>query len=530
MHRCLKIPEIVGLVCSHLEESWVVRSKCHLAVLARTCTAFHGPALDVLWSSSALVDLLRCLPSDLWVMENTRDALVNYSMKLRRAIRATDWERVRVYAPRVKHLSCNPNRDRCRLSDVFPAISVCLPKNLFHNVQRLHWKPSDNDFHFIHLFLSPRITGISFDPSSTSALSLLSVLVSECPKLKSISLKSFGYRIHEAPHQPPKVQQAVSSFVRGLQCVESVSVDALDTDALDHICRLPSLTSLAFTALSTSSTFFTSGDKRSLISLHTLDLGVSEIEPTTRFLGEFSQLPLISFKVWLDQLSTTAQMHNLYTAVAAAISPKSLTSLILNDRYGDDALAADHAIQSQSIRALFGFVNLTSISLVSPIGIDLDNTAVSELARAWPRVETLDLSARHCASPRPRVTLECLHSFARHCPNLAELTMTFDGTEVPTSDIGSTNRVFQDRLRTLNVDHSAISTAIDVARFLSAIFPRLMYIMTREVPCERPDLDEVDRQRIEFHNLWNQVDELLPDLVAIREEEREWATMNVSGL
>ncbi|KAJ7142951.1 hypothetical protein C8R44DRAFT_974415 [Mycena epipterygia] len=484
------------------------------------------PALDVLWSSSTLLNLLRCLPSDLWGLAATGEEIVKYTMKLRRGIRETDLERVRVYAPRVKHLFCHLVRDRCRLSDVFPAISVCLPQNLFHNIQSLLWRPSDNDFHFIHLFLGPRITDITFDRSTTSAVSLLSILGPKYPKLKTVSLRSFSPTVDAAS----EVSRAVTLFLRRLQCVESVSVDVLDTEALEHICPLPNLTSLYSNTLSTASTFFTNANTQSFRSLRTLGLGNAEIEPTTRLLGGFSQIPLISFNVWLAQFSTTAQTHNLYNAVAAAISPSSLTSLALNNHYDYDALAANHVIQSQSIRVLFGFVNLTSISLISPIGIDLDNTTVSELARAWPRVETLDLSAWYCASPRPRVTLECLHSFARHCPNLTELAMTFDGTEVPTSDIGSTNRVFQDRLHSLNVDHSAISMAIDVARFLSAIFPRLMDIMTREVPSERPDLDEVDRQAIEFHNLWNQVEELLPDLVAIREEEREWAMMNASGL
>ncbi|KAJ7142982.1 hypothetical protein C8R44DRAFT_866235 [Mycena epipterygia] len=93
---------------------------------------------------------------------------------------------------------------------------------------------------------------------------------------------------------------------------------------------------------------------------------------------------------------------------------------------------------------LFGFGNLMSISLLSPIGIDLDDSIVSEFARAWPRIEILDLSAYYCTSPRPRVTHDSLHSFARYCPHLTILSMTFDGTTIPTSDLGATNRICQD--------------------------------------------------------------------------------------
>jgi hypothetical protein len=81
MHHCLRIPEIVGLWCSHLEESSTIGLQAYstivgkswkrpalndLAVVARTCRAFHGPALDALWRSSALVNVLRCMPSDLY--------------------------------------------------------------------------------------------------------------------------------------------------------------------------------------------------------------------------------------------------------------------------------------------------------------------------------------------------------------------------------------------------------------------------------------------------------------------------------
>ncbi|KAJ7465713.1 hypothetical protein FB451DRAFT_422984 [Mycena latifolia] len=68
MHQCLKVPELVGLVCSHLhsgDQGWVRNpSRRDLAVVARTCTAFFGPAIDVLWRSAWLVNLLCCLPPD----------------------------------------------------------------------------------------------------------------------------------------------------------------------------------------------------------------------------------------------------------------------------------------------------------------------------------------------------------------------------------------------------------------------------------------------------------------------------------
>jgi hypothetical protein len=78
MHRCLRIQELLALIFSHLDltehsgrQSYNSRQPTlqDLAVLARTCCTFHGPALDHLWRSSALVNLLRCMPADLWMVD-----------------------------------------------------------------------------------------------------------------------------------------------------------------------------------------------------------------------------------------------------------------------------------------------------------------------------------------------------------------------------------------------------------------------------------------------------------------------------
>lgn len=69
MHRSLRIPEVVGMICSQLKPiSWrSTAGKADLAVLARTSTVFHDAALDVLWShQETLMNLIRCMPADLW--------------------------------------------------------------------------------------------------------------------------------------------------------------------------------------------------------------------------------------------------------------------------------------------------------------------------------------------------------------------------------------------------------------------------------------------------------------------------------
>jgi hypothetical protein len=69
MHDCLRISEIARSVCIALDNT---DSKDSIAKLARTCKAFHDPALDVLWYSmkdfSQLI--MMCMPSDLWAFRD----------------------------------------------------------------------------------------------------------------------------------------------------------------------------------------------------------------------------------------------------------------------------------------------------------------------------------------------------------------------------------------------------------------------------------------------------------------------------
>jgi hypothetical protein len=66
VHRCLLIPEIIGLICGEATLSRLHRLKT-LAALASTCRFFQEPALDCLWSKLSNIGLLvKTMPSDLW--------------------------------------------------------------------------------------------------------------------------------------------------------------------------------------------------------------------------------------------------------------------------------------------------------------------------------------------------------------------------------------------------------------------------------------------------------------------------------
>lgn len=73
MHRCLKIPEILYLICNSFQLSeryWYYEPSLTVHSLALVCRSFSEVALVVLWhTQNNLYNLVKCLPPDLWLEE-----------------------------------------------------------------------------------------------------------------------------------------------------------------------------------------------------------------------------------------------------------------------------------------------------------------------------------------------------------------------------------------------------------------------------------------------------------------------------
>ncbi|KAJ7495009.1 hypothetical protein FB451DRAFT_1477449 [Mycena latifolia] len=501
MHRCLAIPELVRLVATHLHSSdcpemnYMVRqpTRRDLAAMTTTCAAFHALTVDLLWTSAPLMNLLRCFPSDL--VEITKGHVLRYTMRLLRGI---------------------------KLSSVFPSIGVCLPDNMLLNLVSLHWIHQDDSFPYIRHLLGPQITTIRIPFLSLPAVSLLSTLALECPKLKNVTVFQ-GPPTSRDVVDEAQASNAVSTLVCGSQFIEAITTHRLNEEALEHLRRLPNLHHLDLGALPAALRVPPIGDPDPFISLRTVYFS-SELETATRFLGWFTRVGLTNFRVTVPAFATADQTHHFCTAVAAGLSHSSLTELALDNDYDDFEmlLSAQYYIRPNSVRMLFRFANLTSVSILSPVGIDLDNETVTEMAGAWRRIEFLALSSYYSPIPRSRVTLQCLAIFARYCSHLRRLSITFDGTIIPPLQTVAGNRLPQNSLEYLDVEHSPIDAPISVARFISGIFSRLDEIRTTRDNEDNQDPDELMRnaEAIENHRRWKEVEALVPDLVEIRAEER----------
>ncbi|KAJ7189659.1 hypothetical protein GGX14DRAFT_608748 [Mycena pura] len=441
-------------------------------------------------------------------------------LRLLRPIMTTDWDRSSSYAARVKELVfCF----QVQLAQIFPVLNLSVPcGSLFPNLKSLSWRSSKSkseaEFSYIRIFLTPTLSSISFDcEASIVNCSLLSGLSQICPELKAVDVF-----INVEDEDDHGSLNATSHFLRSLWRVESVTVrfDSILAEALKHLGKLPTLTCLHLETLHLETLLKlcnpSSMPHPMFLCLRTLKLEWVEIETITHFFKTTSQIPLNVLQLSFEDCYSAKDTETFYTALVTSCSHVSLTTLDLGISGGSWNLSAStFAINDNLLRILCRFPNIETLSIESPVAFDVCDGTLAEAARAWPRLGSLTLrvfDGQPNPSLPPRPTLAFLHSFAQYCPRLHSLEIMLDATVLPITH--DTSQPPQGQLAALRIGHSPISRPSTVARFLSDLFPNLITI-TRPVyyGATRAEKDIRDRQ-------WKKVEGLLPEFVAVREEER----------
>ncbi|KAJ7436343.1 hypothetical protein FB451DRAFT_1307528 [Mycena latifolia] len=514
MHRALQIQELVEMILSHLDPLPGADSPA-LAALASTCTIFHDSALDALWRhQETIVNLIKCMPSDLWASVRLTRMQIRgrNTLRLTRPITGSDWDRLLKYSGRVKSLICADYFPHPDLSKVFDAIHLHFPgEYLLPNLETLGWThryPAR-----INLFLGPRISSIDLGRCNVNAQqSILPSLGSRYPGLRAVTVKN-------SPHELDTNSQ-VSAFVCALSNVSFLEVDTLDVTALRHLGQLSSLKTLNFAMTqSTSLSFAADGTMfRSLCST-TVDLEHGQLNDLSAFVRTWASPPVHTFSATISASPTPDAIGDFYRVLSAHCFHDSLKSLKLDfSQFPPFAVQNEFVHPGHFFRVLFCFANLTVLSIQTPVGYDLDDEIVAEIAQAWPCIEELCL--RGNARPSCRLsTFLGLSALAEHCPLLRTLEMTFDASNVPLLGIHQGQRALQTSLVSLDACQSPITDAFSVARFLSSIFVNL-----KEVDSEA---DEEDLLTPHYHQRWMEVGRMLPRFDEMREQEwnhgNDWA-------
>ncbi|KAJ6483516.1 hypothetical protein C8R47DRAFT_1132468 [Mycena vitilis] len=533
MHRSLQIPEVVALIfretVPHIErESRFMldsRTSARLATLARTCKAFSSPALDLLWRNQrSLLPLLRCMPDGVWDKDD--------SECLRRPIVPTDWERPLAYSHRVKSFKYEDEIWGHSL-EFFETLRLCFPgEHLFPNLESLEWVASSEPASIIyaHLFLGSHLTLLTLGYLASAAhLSFLSTITARCPLLTEVEI------VFTDEMQLSGQFQSLSLLVRSLSRLEKLIVPSLDRAALDHLAQLPAFESLTLTnqVLTSAPVPTNPSTDHPFATLESLDITGTTVEALIAIIPLLTHAPMNDLVATFPTLPASHLISQFYADLATRCSHTHASLSVLRlgrqthvDNIPDATQSAVNVVNGALLRPLFVFSNLTFVTLSAPVGFDIDDALIADMARSWPNIEALELHASDFAPVPSRLTLSSLQLLARHCPCLRTLHLCLDASTVPDWEAFKADkkkkkkggRVRQNVLVSLYMSRSPIGEPLSVAAFLSNIFPKLKFVTTDKVYIQTPS-----QETIAMHTQWKIVEAALPVLRKVRAEERYWA-------
>ncbi|KAJ7856884.1 hypothetical protein B0H13DRAFT_2576261 [Mycena leptocephala] len=457
-------------------------SASSLPTLGQMCPRLQG--LRVYLDSDQLLDLSNCVRG-LQFLE-------------RMEAHSLDWEAL-------EYLGHLPSLVSLRLSalpETFPSLPD-IP--MFSSLEELSLGATTCPATYIFkLFLGSAITQLNLELRGDAALSPLLTLGQTCPRLNDLRI------YHE---KLTDIIRPLSLSVCEMWLLERVEVNCLDWAAIAHLGSLQSLVFLQLAGFPETSP--PPPDIPMFPSLQELHLGQrADVRSATCFLKFFRDTPLIRFEAELSlRTSTAAQVCDFLCALAAGCSPSLLTWFDLSlftVRNEQGQNNEPFVIPSDATRPLFSFINLEVLIIRSEdVHIDWDDAALADMARAWPRIELVDLtSSLHVQC---RLTLLGLRSLAQYCPCLTSLRITLDARTIPLADNLDRTSAVAHPLHSLTLVHCPITAPVLVSQYLSALFPNLRSV--QPMPGYFETIDEEGNlggtEDFEYYQPWGAVESLL---------------------
>jgi len=481
MHTCLNVDEIIRLVASEL-----VASKAKATAVALACCHknFEEPVLDTLWETQErILPLLRSLPRDVWVtgkhvcvptifvLSSFNSFIPKY---LKRPPTVSEWARFRKYARRMRQL-----RERVTLNFPPPFVSsnqrlYAIDEPLFQNLRTLELQSiTGEDIPVIPSFLSPRITTISITFQVGSSLSaaivapMITAFLTLCPNLQDLSLCALP--------RDPTITDAVSAMLLAINhdTLQSFQVDSPLTEvARESIYKNPGLRGLSVVV------------ERDIL-LPTMVLpNLTDLIIQRDYDSDWSRM---FHGATLEKLKTVTLFFESYQAggLLETFERVALATSIQNTLSKFQLYTS--SLWNPNYHSLLPFTQLTHLIIVFFCDLHcsstVDDDVIISLARAMPKLETLQLGHDPCGETPTGATVKGLVALAHHCQDLSTLRVHFqvDSFAIPpavardTSDTGPTDPPGDCALRILEVGSIPMPEewVSFVALTLAYIFPRL---------------------------------------------------------
>ncbi|KAJ7723919.1 hypothetical protein B0H16DRAFT_1698839 [Mycena metata] len=476
--KALSIFEIVDAICELTSNS---RSgKTTLAALAQTNTSLRDPALDVLWRKMhSLVPLLKCFPSNLWDISELPPHAFNFT----RLMQPADWDRVSLYAPRIKEIDLD-DMEVFLGSNFADVLHLALNgRHLLPNLQKMQWQPGSFPFRHCRALLGPVATKIALRMDSPQHVSTLSDLVGRSPQLTELSVVGWGAASFE------------SSFLIHMHHLQRLSMPLFKTHTVHHLATLSDLQSLSLVTRHISPPAEPPRIASAFTSLRKLALQADTAAWSAYIVNMFERCALTNLHLNFNEPEPPAAHAALNSLIKERCVLTALTSFRAWYFDFDQPPPADVTVCAETWCPLYAFNNLR-IVVVHASRIDITDADIRELATAWQHLECLTLGSTHNFVPvdLPLLTLESLAILAERCTALVELGLELNACVVPALP---TPEVRQSTLKMFHAHRSAIEGWPAVAAYIGRIFPAIRNI-------EATSLKAGGRRATREGELWHQ--------------------------
>ncbi|KAH7909612.1 hypothetical protein BJ138DRAFT_1114821 [Hygrophoropsis aurantiaca] len=278
--------------------------------------------------------------------------------------------------------------------------------HLFPKLQSLIWQSQEpSDLPFVHLFLPPSLRSLQLclrdypdgfqAPNQFEAPVMLLLLEYQCIMLTQLYIGGLRW---EDDGNLALVLQALKS--PSCQQLQSLKIGLVDESILSHLAQLPTLKDLSIELPDSIPTSISSNNR--FTNLRTLSFVARNVGDVFLFLRS-AQLSLKSIKITLFEKTRStplplSSLQQLFSSISNGLCHSSLTQMEINHWTGHRHL--DITLDNAILQPLLLFSNLKQLRLDGLFSLNRNDSYLTELVNAWPRIEKLVIN-HHVGWQRP---------------------------------------------------------------------------------------------------------------------------------
>ncbi|KAF8441658.1 hypothetical protein L210DRAFT_3644912 [Boletus edulis BED1] len=437
MHRALQIQEILSIIFGHLCPSRVREDARDLAALARTCCAFKGPALDVLWTEfyCDLSALARCLP-EACHRSYSRPSVFYYAIKsynFYRSLTQNEWDILRSYTRRIRSLIIEDDILGIGWDSLISLLKPPTGEPLFSNLRRLHFQYTTVTRRLLLLPL-PSLESLSIQLNDQRSVEgSLKSFAEISPSLRELNIRPRYYRKIDMDRIDP-------TFIchwRNLHSVLCFQIP-LDVLTLVYLSRMPALTSLGFRLRSNLPDEISPSDSPLIFSnLKRLVSSSELLDPISQLLSQIRLPVVMEVSLSVESRPSRQDLSSFLTGVQTSGNLHIIQALSLDQPHHFDRTypPADKPVLGlEDLQPFMTFSNLRCICLDIEWKVDLADSELLTLVSTWPHLEALLINAVWGWNTQGGITPNGLLQLLQTCPSLTAIALVVDTrgyTDIP---------------------------------------------------------------------------------------------------